>query len=60
MLAFDSTLETTKLSLLRVIIEGSYEDDDYDGDKNGKTLDPFVRFILFVTEAIIYIKREGK
>ena len=59
-LAFDPALQTAKLSLLRIIIEGSYEDDDYDGDENGQTLDPFVRFVFLMINSIICRKETSK
>jgi hypothetical protein len=45
-IAFDPALQTAKMSLLRIISEGIY--DDYDGDENGQTLDPFVRFVFLI------------
>jgi len=59
-LAFDPALQTAKLSLLRIIIEGSYEDDDYDGDENGQTLDPFVRFVFLMANSIICGKKHQR
>lgn len=46
--ALDAALQPAELSLLGIIIEGSYQDDDNDGYQNGETLDPFVRLILLV------------
>lgn len=51
-LAFDSALQSAELSLLGVIIKGSNQDDDYDGNKNCQAFDPFVRLVLLVDELI--------
>lgn len=51
-LALDSALQSAELSLLGIIIEGSYQDDDYDGYQNGEALDPFVRLVLLVAYLI--------
>lgn len=51
-LALDAALQSAELSLLGIIIEGSYQDDDDDGYQNGEALDPLVRLALLVTQFI--------
>lgn len=51
-LALDAALQSAKLSLLGIIIEGSYQDDDDDGYQNGEALDPLVRLVLRVAQLI--------
>ena len=53
-LALDATLQSAELSLLGIIIEGSYQDDDYDGYQNGEALDPFVRLVFLVGQFIYW------
>ena len=47
-LALDAALQSPKLSLLGVIVEGRHKDDDNDRNQNGQAFDPLVRLVLFV------------
>ena len=59
-LALDATLQSAELSLLGIIIEGSYQDDDYDGYQNGEALDPFVRLVFLVGQFIYWQTKRQK
>ena len=51
-LALDAALQPAKLSLLGIIVEGSYQDDNDDGYQNGETFNPLVRLVLLVAQFI--------
>ena len=57
-LAFDPVLQTAKLFLFGVIIEGSYHDDDQDREEDGHSLDPF-GWIAFLRITSIFALKKG-